>query len=593
MTHSQFDEGGLKDDTEIRWTVMRDGVRHRLYWGDGGNHSEVQEETEQGDWIQSDSQIITKERFPMRLFSQGQIAEMAGDNQLPLLQLIDEAAVVAGLDSTLDDARNAYYTTRVKIRDIEGRLERLSTLSLGLQDVERKLGVFEGTGHAAVLTGYRHRENQQSEVDRHFEVAESFASNIDNTIESLQPEDLPDELFDTESLEDRSALEAFASLRTAITTAAETLREAVLRFREDTGVSREELGKSVWQQAVDSAKADYSDLVDELQKDGINDLDDFGPLMRERERVTTEMNAVELERKERDGLLQKGKEQLQDVLKARRQVSSARETFLSDQLAQNDFVRIILRPYGDGPRVIERSLREALDILDDRFQDDILHLEEGRPPRGIAFELLVDLPENASERTKEFEQRIEKLKSRFELACTGNGDFGGHFKNYLERRFGLDPGFLDRLMTWFPEDALDVQYSRRGDGNDFRPIAQASAGQRAAAMLAFLLAHGDEPLVLDQPEDDLDNQLIYDLVVQQIRENKLRRQIIVVTHNPNIVVNGDAEMLHILEFGIGQCFVAESGSLQEKSMRNKICQVMEGGREAFDRRYKRLGAELT
>ena len=111
-------------------------------------------------------------------------------------------------------------------------------------------------------------------------------------------------------------------------------------------------------------------------------------------------------------------------------------------------------------------------------------------------------------------------------------------------------------------------------------------------MLAFLLAHGEEPLILDQPEDDLDNQLIYDLVVQQIRENKLRRQIIVVTHNPNIVVNGDAELLHALEFQSGQCVVAQSGSLQEKAMRDKVCQVMEGGREAFERRYRRLGPEI-
>ena len=110
-------------------------------------------------------------------------------------------------------------------------------------------------------------------------------------------------------------------------------------------------------------------------------------------------------------------------------------------------------------------------------------------------------------------------------------------------------------------------------------------------MLAFLLAHGEEPLILDQPEDDLDNQLIYDLVVQQMRENKLRRQIIAVTHNPNIVVNGDAEMLQVWEFGQGQCFVAQSGSLQEKAMRDKVCQVMEGGREAFERRFRRLGTD--
>ena len=140
-------------------------------------------------------------------------------------------------------------------------------------------------------------------------------------------------------------------------------------------------------------------------------------------------------------------------------------------------------------------------------------------------------------------------------------------------------------------DVSQTSVSRGGDGRDFQPISQASAGQRSAAMLAFLLAHGNEPLILDQPEDDLDNHLIYDLVVRQIRENKLRRQIIVVTHNPNIVVNGDAEMLHALEFRRGQCIVAQSGSLQEKGMREEICRVMEGGREAFDRRYRRLGPE--
>jgi len=95
--------------------------------------------------------------------------------------------------------------------------------------------------------------------------------------------------------------------------------------------------------------------------------------------------------------------------------------------------------------------------------------------------------------------------------------------------------------------------------------------------------------VLDQPEDDLDNHLIYDLVVRQIRENKMHRQLIVVTHNPNIVVNGDAEMLHALDFRNGQCLVVERGSLQQPAMRDEVCRVMEGGREAFERRYMRLG----
>ena len=98
--------------------------------------------------------------------------------------------------------------------------------------------------------------------------------------------------------------------------------------------------------------------------------------------------------------------------------------------------------------------------------------------------------------------------------------------------------------------------------------------------------------MLDQPEDDLDNHLIYDLIVQQIRENKLRRQLLIVTHNPNVVVNGDAELVHVMEFGRGQCYVQQSGALQEAAVRREVCRVMEGGHEAFARRWKRLGTEV-
>ncbi|MCY1538444.1 hypothetical protein D9M68_739830 [compost metagenome] len=193
--------------------------------------------------------------------------------------------------------------------------------------------------------------------------------------------------------------------------------------------------------------------------------------------------------------------------------------------------------------------------------------------------------------TSAFESAIQAMKKRLAKACQGKGDFGGWFNKFLKTEADKRPEFIDHILCWFPEDGLQVEYSRKGDGRNFQSIGQASAGQRAAAMLAFLLAHGNEPLVLDQPEDDLDNHLIYDLVVQQIRSNKLRRQLIIVTHNPNIVVNGDAELIQVLDFR-NQCFVKQTGSLQDQKMREEVCQVMEGGKEAFERRYQRLGREV-
>ena len=586
-------EGGLRAETEIICTFMRDEVLHRLLWRQDGTGVAVQEQSRDGTWTDSSSQAISGERFGMKIFSQGQIAEMAGENQLPLLQAIDEAAGVADLKENMEIARSAFYATKAQIRDLDNKLVREETLSVQWQDVDRKLQRFEGSDHAAILTTHRHNGEQQTEVDKRFASLEGLAESIDETAGALQLENWPDDLLDENLEEDQDVIKAFAELKENVSSAARELRQVAQRLRQTAEIKREELANSKWRLSVNTSNSSYTDLLQKLQEEGITDLKEYEPLVQEKHRLDGEQNTLETEKRERNKLISRAKQELVTVANARRAISEARAEFLSTNLSQNRFVRIELRQYGDDPRVIERSLREALGVTDDRFQDDIFQYGGDGPQKGIVSILLSDLPENPTARIGKMETRLDSLKSRLASACSSDGDFGGHFNNYLARQARQNLGLVDQLETWFPEDALDVRYNRSGYGEDFQPITQASAGQRAAAMLAFLLAHGEEPLILDQPEDDLDNQLIYDLVVQQIRENKLRRQIIVVTHNPNIVVNGDAEMLQVLEFGQGQCLVAQSGSLQEKAIREKVCEVMEGGREAFERRYRRLGPEIS
>ena len=230
---------------------------------------------------------------------------------------------------------------------------------------------------------------------------------------------------------------------------------------------------------------------------------------------------------------------------------------------------------------MERSLREVLECQDDRFARDILRYDTVEPNGGLAFDLA-----NAQ---NDKEVLLADVKHR--LIDVDDETLGGHFRNYLKEKLKR-PEFADHVRCWFPEDDLRIKYSRAGDGQDWETIVQGSPGQRSAALLAFLLAFGDEPLILDQPEDDLDNHLIYGLIVRQIRQNKLRRQLIIVTHNPNVLVNGDAEMVHVLDFRKGQCQIVDKGALQQKSVREQVCLVMEGGREAFSRRWARLGREV-
>lgn len=202
--------------------------------------------------------------------------------------------------------------------------------------------------------------------------------------------------------------------------------------------------------------------------------------------------------------------------------------------------------------------------------------------------MLAVLTQNSS---KTMEEKIMALKSSLldiykndvtAVAATKDRRFASHIQ-------GLAPEQIDRILCWFPDDSLDVKYSFNGK-ECFKPVEQGSPGQKTAALLAFILSYGNEPLVLDQPEDDLDNQLIYDLIVTQLREIKQKRQILIVTHNANIVVNGDAENVIVLDVGDGQTKIVNQGGLQDPSVRDEICRVMEGGKEAFDLRYKRINA---
>ena len=592
VPRDRTDKGGLLPSTEITWKLLRNDVRYRVRWQKELERLSIDEDEGTGIWKASRIQTFTADRFPIRIFSQGQIAALAVENQQALLQVIDDAAGVADVNRKLEECQNSFYSLRARIRALSRTLEGRDQVLVDLQDVERKLEHFEQSGHTDVLTAYRHRNRQYREINRQFEAADVFVENIEKAAESLQPEDLPESLFVSDSAEDIEVVRILNEVSTAIRTAASDLHASAQHLSQELKTHKANLEKSPWKAALDLATRNYNSLIETLREEGVTDPNEHGRLVQERQRLEGELTRLLSVQEERDRLTTQLRNGLDDILKHRRAICDVRDDFLRTVLAQNDFVRIRNKPYGDEPRVIEQSLRNALNVLNDRFQDDILTINDDGNAKGIVAELLeVESRDDPDIRRSLIEERIADIKSRIDDACNGRGIFGGHFSNYLAREFKKNPTFLDRLLTWFPEDSLNVEYSRRGDGTDFRPIVQASSGQRSAAMLAFLLAHGEEPLILDQPEDDLDNHLIYDLVVRQIRQNKLRRQIIVVTHNPNIVVNGDAEMLHVLDFRKGQCVVADSGSLQDESIREEVCRVMEGGREAFERRYRRLGPE--
>lgn len=592
---SRDDYGGLGGDsapTVVRLALMRDGERHRLHWRQdaAGLTVEVQEGEE---WRPSESQTITPERFPVRLFSQGQIAALSTEGSHALLDLIDQT-VGANLEkAAIQEEERRFLALRASVRDLAGKVAGREALGVQLTDTRRKLDRFEQAHHAEVLKAYQLRTRQEREIARQFESAAELAKRIDTLANDITLDDIPSGLFDEGNDVDRSATEILKRLSDQIRRSAEALRAAGRQLTDAASTEREGLSATPWHAELERTKQGYGELIAALKSQGVADPSEYGKLVQERQRLEGELAKLDSLEKQRQQTVAQAESALKNLTVARRALSDKRADFLAQTLADNPFVRIVLEPFGRDARAIERSLREVIGVQDDRFSDDILAVDDHGPKSGAIAALIRDLPGDHGNARAEMEKRLHELKQRITEACDGLGklNFGGHFGNYMEREFKKRPEFLDRILVWYPEDSLEVKYSPKGDGTSFRPIGQASAGQRAAAMLAFLLAHGGEPIVLDQPEDDLDNHLIYDLVVKQIRSRKQRRQIITITHNPNVVVNGDAEMIHALDFRGGQCRVVERGCLQDKPMRDEICRVMEGGREAFERRYRRLGKD--
>jgi len=175
-------------------------------------------------------------------------------------------------------------------------------------------------------------------------------------------------------------------------------------------------------------------------------------------------------------------------------------------------------------------------------------------------------------------------------------------KQKLQEIFGLTDAMAQRLLEWFknneklfeletlfPDDKILIKLKV---DDTYKELITLSSGQKATALLILLFAQENRILIIDQPEEDLDNRFIYEDVVKILREIKNNRQIILVTHNANIPVLGDAEQVFVLEAINNECIIKDIGSIDKISIAQNIKSIMEGGEEAFKRRIEKYGVKM-
>ncbi|MEZ9236645.1 MULTISPECIES: TrlF family AAA-like ATPase [Shewanella] len=574
-----FKLGVTKADTEICVELQRRDESYQSIWKH--NSAPYITKRQEDDWALDNGK--PDERFHVSLYSQKQINALAG-NTNSLLEIIDRSSEVnySAWKHQFDMEFSKFFGLCREVRQQQERLDNKGTLESQKDDLNSDIESFEQGGHKDIFNAYQTFSLEKQKVEK-----SAGTSGLIESIDSMLSEefaeltlveegvDKPDYVTELETIQ-----AAFKGDLVSVQAELGKLKESITKAEQDR---EKAISESNWYIKGAETTQQYEQVVQEYAERGEElNPEQYETWLTQRNEINTQLEELETVKTN----LTRKKEQCDKSLKKlyvlRRRLQRKRQSFIQKVIGGNRYVKMKLLPFANKAK-IEEKFRGHIGV-ESSFSPSIYQDDQAN---SLLFQLL------SNELTlKDIASEVHKLKDTTLTLASGDDvapyRIDNRLKTSLAQKLSQQPEAFDRLMAWWPDDQLVVEYAKDIERSKFENIEKGSAGQKAAAILAFLLSHGDNPIIVDQPEDDLDNALIYQLIVSQIHENKKRRQIIMVTHNPNIVVNGDAEFVNVLHFHAGQVQVLEAGGLCEQGIREHVCNIMEGGAIAFDKRYHRL-----
>ncbi len=315
--------------------------------------------------------------------------------------------------------------------------------------------------------------------------------------------------------------------------------------------------EAAWETARDARRAEIARLLADA---GLTDPAGLGQLQARKVELARQLRDSEAKQKARAKLLPKREAAIEALEEARRARSRLLEGAVNELNAlTGERVRIELDPLSDRSLLVEFLAEEVTDRKLTPSQVSRLDQLTGRELARAAF----SKKDDAFDKLDLTSGLVEKLD-----------DAEGPTLRLLEEIESPD------------QIRIEVNLAESGAAR-WTDVEDASPGQAATAMLELALISSDEPLIIDQPEDDLDNRFIYDEVVTKVAEVAAHRQVIVATHNANIPVLGDAELILALDATTNKGKVLASGGLDEPAVADTARRILEGGAQAFDERARR------
>ncbi len=520
-----------------------------------------------------------------RILSQRQIARIARDpasqrSELDALIDADRLRDIEARRRSLTETLTQLQATRARLTEQGAKLPAVET---ELQKVRDQIAFLEGAGRKEVLARFDGFERERRWLEDTRKEIDQLASKLDDEAAAMEATDAgagapPDGTPTVDWL--GSVADRVRTSREASATALCDQARALRALRDTLATEQAER----WQAGYDEARSAYNALRQEMTARGV-DFAQHEKLLQRRAQLERELASLQRTGQDLEEVARKLREtrsQLVEThearLAARREQGRALEEMDAD-------VRLDVQAFRD--REDFESRRETwfggagLQERDWTVLCDHVFAPNGEIPgriRALVEAMRADVQTTGARGTP-LDPRGSQVAS-----LVGTNQLTRNFFNALARR---DRVRLDEMERFLPED-LVVARVRAADGS-FKTIETGSVGEKSTAILSLLLSAGDQPIIIDQPEDDLDNQYVYNVVVDLLRRRKFSRQVIIATHNANIPVNGDAELIVALGVKDRLGVVLGAGSIDRPQIKDLVSVIMEGSAEAFRLRRERYG----
>ena len=358
--------------------------------------------------------------------------------------------------------------------------------------------------------------------------------------------------------------QVFVEFETSISKFTNDLKQALQHTDHDINKIR-----LVWESHKKQVSSSYEEILRNLQKSRV-DGEEFIRLRKKIEQLRP---------------LQKKRENLEQIVK---EATDVRRELVAEweDIKAAEF------------RVFDQAAKEVSRKLYERVKVQVTAADNRDPLYDILRE---DIGGRLSEAIEVLRTTPDLSLTKFVKACqSGTGELQevyGFSLGQAERISGANSEVYMKIeeLELPPTTTISLNTMPKGREPMWQKLEELSTGQKATAVLLLLLLDSDAPLIVDQPEDDLDNRFITEGIVPRMREVKQRRQFIFSTHNANIPVLGDAEMILGLSThnkdgnGYGSIAVDHMGAIDSQPVRELVEEILEGGREAFEIRRRKYG----